>query len=288
MTWLAWRRHRSMLTVLLTCLVFAAMALALRPLGVHELPFGFTAHDLREAVEGFLWALPALIGIFLAVPASAGELERHTHRFIWSQTISRDRWLGTHLTVFGMPALLGVAVLGLLYRWVDWGDPYADRLWMTEPLLLPLVYTLFAITLGMTSGLLLRRTVPAMAVTLGVFTFVRYAIDRVQPYLFPREVVTAALGEVPPRYPSLPEDSAIVASGLLDSAGNLLSYAAGNRCASNDFPCLREQGITGHWLSYHPAEAYWGLQLLEAGLYLAGATLLFGGAFYLLRKRSTA
>jgi len=49
----------------------------------------------------------------------------------------------------------------------------------------PLGYAAFAFALGVCAGLVLRRTVPAMAVTVAVFVGVRLAVRNwVRPYLF--------------------------------------------------------------------------------------------------------
>src|SRR5207253_2497791 len=57
----------------------------------------------------------------------------------------------------------------------------------------PLGYAAFAFTLGVTAGALIRRTVPAMAVTLAVFAAVQIAMPLwIRPHLFPaRHAVVA-------------------------------------------------------------------------------------------------
>ena len=50
----------------------------------------------------------------------------------------------------------------------------------------PLGYAAFGFALGVTAGALIRRTVPAMAVTLAIFAVIQIAIPLwVRPHLFP-------------------------------------------------------------------------------------------------------
>ena len=57
----------------------------------------------------------------------------------------------------------------------------------------PLGYAAFAFALGVTAGLLIRRTVPAMAVTLAIFAAVQVAMPLwVRPHLVPARATTVA------------------------------------------------------------------------------------------------
>src|SRR5919108_501390 len=60
---------------------------------------------LRQLVPFFM-ALPALLGIFWGAPLVAREVEQGTHLFVWTQGISRVRWLGSKLL-----ALVGLTML---------------------------------------------------------------------------------------------------------------------------------------------------------------------------------
>ena len=58
----------------------------------------------------------------------------------------------------------------------------------------PLGYAAFAFTLGVTAGALIRRTVPAMAVTLAIFAAVQIAMPLwIRPNLFPASHTTVAI-----------------------------------------------------------------------------------------------
>jgi hypothetical protein len=144
-----------------------------------------------------LLALPALIGAFWGAPLIARELETGTFRMAWTQSVTRQRWLAVKLVLIG---LMSMAVTGLLSLILTWWFSPIDRV-QPNPLdpsvfdvrgIAPVGYAAFAFTLGVAAGALVRRTVPAMAVTLVGFTAVRVAITYyVRPYIFtPLRVVS--------------------------------------------------------------------------------------------------
>lgn len=49
----------------------------------------------------FLPLLPALIGAFWGAPLLAREYERDTYKLVWTQTVSRQKWLAVKLSVIG-------------------------------------------------------------------------------------------------------------------------------------------------------------------------------------------
>ncbi|WP_330348792.1 hypothetical protein [Streptomyces sp. NBC_00582] len=133
--------------------------------------------------------LPALIGMFWGAPLIARELETGTHRLAWNQSVTRTRRLLTRLS---LTALAAVTVAGLGSLALTWWSGPIDRAAATGgsegvepffPRLHPLVFAArgivpvgsaaFAFVLGVTLGVLLRRTLPAMALTLGVYVDAR-------------------------------------------------------------------------------------------------------------------
>ena len=95
-----------------------------------------------------------------------------------------------------------MAAAGLLSLMVTWWSSPFDRIGMdrldptifSERGIVPVGYAAFAFALGVTAGMLIRRTVPAMAVTLAVFAAVvaGFAI-RVRFHLIPPLHLTAPL-----------------------------------------------------------------------------------------------
>jgi hypothetical protein len=136
-----------------------------------------------------LLVLPALLGMFWGAPLVARELETGTFRLAWTQSVTRKRWLAVKLAVAGLASMAVAGLLSLLLTW--WFSPI-DRVQanlLTPSMfgvrgIAPVGYAAFAFALGVTAGVLLRRTIPAMAVALVGFTSARLAVTYyVRPYL---------------------------------------------------------------------------------------------------------
>jgi hypothetical protein len=156
-----------------------------------------------------LYAIPAAIGAFWGAPMIAREVEANTHRLVWGQSISRGRWLTIKL---GLTALAAAAASGLISLAVTWwaspidkavGAGHGTGLFNAarlDPLVfgargvVPVAYTLFALALGAVVGLLVRRSVPAMAVTLaGVAVLQILMPNLVREHLVKPESVTTSI-----------------------------------------------------------------------------------------------
>jgi hypothetical protein len=154
---------------------------------------------LQVILPPVLLVLPALIGAFWGAPLVARELETGTFRLAWTQSVTRQRWLAVK---FALAGLAGMAIAGLLSLILTWWFSPIDQVQLDRLTpgvfgvrgITPIGYAAFAFALGVTVGVLIRRTIPAMAATLVVFTGVRLAfIVWVQPYLIAPLRVTAAL-----------------------------------------------------------------------------------------------
>ena len=126
-----------------------------------------------------LYVAPALIGIFWGAPLLARDLETGSHRLLWTQSISRTRWLNVKLLLVGAASMITAGLLSLVVTW--WSAPIdavgglqmgafrLDPLQFGSRGIAPIGYAAFAFTLGVAIGLLTRRTLPAMAITFAVF-----------------------------------------------------------------------------------------------------------------------
>lgn len=182
LTRVAWRQHRSTLTVSAILIVLLAIFMALTGIVLHRAgsnintPGPNSQWPLFEAsnttLQLALPLIPALAGLFLGAPLTAREYETGTARFTWVQGAGRTRWLATTV----MPAVVLLAVtavgLGLEYRWwqpFGHGIGGQDR-WIQTGLfgLNPLPFTgwiVLGFSLGVFFGAVIRRTVAAMAAT---------------------------------------------------------------------------------------------------------------------------
>jgi hypothetical protein len=219
--WLTWRQFRTQ--ALVVAGVLAVLAVVLILTGPHlvnlsdtylkscraDKTCGSTTNPamnadakLQTAVSDLLLFAPALIGIFWGAPLIARELETGTHRLGWTQSVTRRRWLAVKLGVVG---LVSVAVAGLLSLMLTWwsspidtanADRFGNAMFGLRDIT-PMGYAAFAFALGVTAGVLMRRTLPAMASTLVIFVATRLAeADWVRPHLMaPVHTATAiALG----------------------------------------------------------------------------------------------
>jgi ABC-type transport system involved in multi-copper enzyme maturation permease subunit len=130
---------------------------------------GYLGH-LYQVGALFLFLLPALVGLFWGAPLVARELEAGTHRLVWNQSISRNRWLGVKLGGIGLAtaAVAGFASWAIT-AWaspLDRADGWVVPLTYAARGIVPIGYAVFGFVVGVTVGMLLRRTVAAMAVTL--------------------------------------------------------------------------------------------------------------------------
>ncbi len=285
----------------------------------------FNAHDqvLRVVAQAIPLGLPAVIGMFWGAPLVARELESGTFRLAWTQGRSRMRWLGAKLAVVGLAALVteGLISLALTWWWSPVGRANPNRF---SPVLFgtfgvaPVGYTAFALALGVTAGVVLRRTLPAMAATLAVFVGVRLAVTYwVRPYfaaavraVLPVSgnggiggigVSSPALGQMgltffPPGMPN----AWLLSSQVTNAAGQqpagavlsqqcpqLLRAQVGQGSMQTAIvSCATKLSATFHQvLVYQPASRYWPFQFAELGLFTALALALAAFSAWWIRRR---
>jgi ABC-2 family transporter protein len=158
-------------------------------------------HFLQNALPFLLRVTPALLGIFWGAPLCAREFETGTFRLAWTQSVSRRKWLITKL-VMGLVATVVVAgIVALAVTWWSRGfdilsaNQYAN---FDERDIAPIGYAAFAFTLGALVGAIVRRLLPAMAVTLAGFVAVRLAVTAwVRPHLITPVRTLVALTSAP-------------------------------------------------------------------------------------------
>lgn len=121
---------------------------------------------LRTWLGIFVVVTPGIVGIFWGAPLAAREFETGTHRLVWTQSVTRTRWLAAKIAVIGFASILFAGLISLLVTW--WTSPL-DRVSMNtfanfdQRDVVPIGYAAFAFALGLSAGVLIRRAVPAMA-----------------------------------------------------------------------------------------------------------------------------
>jgi hypothetical protein len=301
----------------------AGGSLALLPDGFNLYPFVYVLGILA------ILAAPAIVGIFWGAPLIARELETGTFRLTWNQSTTRTRWLTVKLTLTGLAAMAVAEGFNLLQAW--WAAPIGramglggsasvfsggrfSALTFATHGITPLGYAAFAFALGVTAGVLIRRAVPAMAVTLAIFAAVQVTMPVwVRPHLIPpdRTIATTestqanltTFGGSPTLTASIVPGQPgawIISSGAVNAAGQPVSTLLAS-CAPvmgtvqggpggaspSEGPvqhCLDSQGIR-EAVTYQPASRYWPLQFVETVIFLALALALAGFCFRRLGRR---
>ena len=239
----------------------------------------------------------ALLGAFVGAPLVARELEHDTHRFLWTQGVTRRRWFASMTGAALVLALVAGTVYSVIAGlWLDITNQVTDerfgRLYDFQGVL-PIAAALFAVAVGIAAGLVLRRTLAAMVATIGVFIVVRFATATVlRPnFAAPRTLATTYQPENPLRgtgawvlsHETVTSDGVVLGTnGSIDLTGFERS-CPGLRGASpmtppaDDFlqQCLEQLGARS-LVRYHPGDRFWTFQIIESGimLALAGAAVL--------------
>ncbi|MFJ8854194.1 ABC transporter permease subunit [Streptomyces sp. NPDC102437] len=246
---------------------------------------------LQDAVNWsrvLMTVLPAFVGIFVAGPVIARELESGTYKVAWSQSVTPARWFAAKLAVPAMVTLASVSVLSAVCAWARnradaLGEP---RVWHERDVYgsigtVPVGYALCMLALGALTGLLLRRTVTAMIVTVAGYGALVIALNKVRSHLWPVLTDTFAPGS---KY-RFPDGAFDTGQGWLTGTGERLPPDACLYWNSGFEQCLADKGITHRYIDYHPASHFWPLQLVETGILLALAALAVAIAFRVLRRR---
>ncbi len=267
--------------------------------------------------------LPAVIGLFWGAPLVARELESGTFRLAWNQSVTRERWLAAKLGILGLAAMAVAGLFSLFLGW--WASPidhaaaigasggFQSRFF---PLdfgtrgIVPIGYAAFAFALGVLVGLMIRRTIPAMGITLAVIAAVQIAFPLVvRPHLITPVRGTTALtaaniqglgispgsggaGRIQTVFagpPSMP-GAWIISNQVTASSGSTSLGTVPQACQSMQggpqgcFTALAQLNLK-QLVVYQPANRYWSFQWIETGIYLTVAILLAWGCFWWVRRR---
>ncbi|WP_413753095.1 ABC transporter permease [Streptomyces sp. R-74717] len=251
----------------------------------------------RAAAEAYLseggtvvLLLAALIGVFVAGPLIARELENGTFRLAWAQSVSPAQWLAARLALPAALVTAGMTILVLVYRW-GWSgmrsNPSASELGWYESGVQPapgptaVAYALLALAVGALCAVAVRRTVLSMSLTALVLGTVMLGFGERRYELWP---TTRFLGD---NWPG--GDAWHIESGMLTASGKEIywkdCFRAGTTIPEDPTSCLRDQGGITYFADYHPASHFWPIQLVETGILLALAALAVALAFRVLRRR---
>lgn len=306
---LSWLQFRPQAVTAAAALAAVAVILAIT--GPHLVMAG-TDGFLYAAAGVVLYLTPALIGIFWGAPLISSELETGTFRLAWTQSFSRTRWLAAKLGLAGLTSLATAGLLSLMVTW--WASPidpllpdgsrFAYQIFGARDLT-PLGYAAFAFALGVTVGLLVRRTLPAIAITLAVFAAVQVAVPLwVRPHLFTPVRTVSALSpsaifgimSTAPGSNSVQVQASVhipgawVYSSQVITPDGSTSVAQPRACGSQSFNVCIDALAKLHLrqvVTYQPASRFWAFQWTETGIYVLLALLLTGFCVWQVNRRLT-
>lgn len=327
MTWLAWRLLRTQAAVVYAAVaLLAALLVATGPGLARQYHtsgsrFLYDIHGLDSALylagALILLILPAIIGMFWGAPLITRELDAGTQRLTWTMT-TRTRWLLARLGLTGVAAVGAAGLLSLAVSW--WASPIdaavAARGGQPGPGLfiltrfspemfgargiVPLGYAAFTFVLGVAIGLLVRRTLPAMALLLAAFAVIQIGVTvLVRPHLMAPEHVTTTVTMANFLNYSFGGISVLAHQGGAWVTGQQTVNAAGRVVP---LPGWMGSCLMGHnsmafcigkftrlgyrqLITYQPAGRFWAFQLEETALYLVAAALLTGLCTWWIQRR---
>jgi hypothetical protein len=254
--------------------------------------YGLSHHVITASV----YVLPGLLGLFWGVPLIAKELEEGTHVLAWTQSVTRRRWVATNMGwVLLASATFGAAMSALVSWWRVPANALDSR-WPAFDIqgLVPVAYCVFGVALGIATGVLLKRVLPALAMTLGVLIGVRVAVGALlRPHFLTPASRTVSGDLFVPTSASLSKVW-VLSQRLVDASGHVvdrdssswmpsacLNDVITNRSTSD---CLAAHGYRT-LIVFQPDNRFWTFQAIESALFLALAAFLVAFSYRRVIRR---
>jgi hypothetical protein len=283
MAWVTWRQHRATLIALPAILGAVSVFLLVAGLRIHHdyavltacRPFqSHACQNLNMSFNQTDWTIgntllilmnlaPALLGAFAGAPVLARELETGTFRYAWTQGYGRVRWTIAKLTLLAVAVVAVTGAFSQLFTWFF--RPFIAQedlnvltatVFGTRGLVFA-AWTLVAFAFGAFLGMLFRRIIPAMAVTLGVYIGLALLTwSFLRKYYVPSVVTSSPAFE---SGPITPQDPWVLSHWFVGST---------------------------RWTRYIPVSRFWPMQFVEAGWLLVLSVLLIAATVWLVRRRA--
>jgi hypothetical protein len=331
MIWLTWRQHRKQFLYTAIALVVCAAVVLPTGLAMHhtftdsglaacfaKLPGTpvvssdvntcgnlssefYRRYGEMAPLGVLLLIVPALVGLFFGAPIVAREIEHGTHRFVWTQSVTRRRWAAVKLGVIGTAALVLATAYTLGMDW--WSAPLVASGGRMAPLVfdfqgvVAIAYTLFAVALGVFAGAVAKRNLPAMGMTLGGYALVRVLVETLARPRYAAPQTASFLVTSSDQFNSA-SGAWIYSQGIVNAAGRLVQPDSQMSCAASPAggapgPCAQQLNLQGlgpgpfsNWEQFQPADRFWMFQGIEAGIFLALTAVLVYFTFRRIRRIS--
>lgn len=233
--------------------------------------------------------LPLLVAAWAGATLTSRELENGTAQLVWTQSVTPARWLAAKLLAPAALLTAGASLLVLLHHLLWAEGRRADVLGWNDILVFQangpttVALTLFGLAAGALTGLLLRRSLAALAVTVAVTAAVGFGLNWFRGYFWPTVTVTTSLKDGPWF------GGPVVSYGAVTSTGTHVPVPDCAQYWSSAEDCrvqLEEQHIVRFYSDMHPFSHYWPLQLTAAAVTLALTGLVVLLAFRALARHT--
>ena len=252
----------------------------------------------RPDVPWSLIAIAPALALFAGLPWVTREFDTGSFRYTWVQSINPRRWLLGTFGSLAVTAAAAAALCGMAFGWwfqlAQWQGLYPGYPWYWEHFeLTPLSmasWTLLAMALALVIGVVVRRTVPAMAAFVPVYgAWLYWAIWWLRPHLFTLGAVVKPDSFGGPshvwRWNDYQVDNWFTGpDGHRVAFDSVLRRIPWDRLGGSADQWLARHHYT-YWISYQPAGRIWVFQLAWAAILLTIAAACVLAAVWLLRKR---
>ncbi|OAR23667.1 hypothetical protein A8W25_14165 [Streptomyces sp. ERV7] len=302
--WLVARQHRTVLLACVAAVVLGSVAIIQQRGALldnaHAAGWPATPVDdmdgaarLRMAnaftdIAAYVGYLPALFGVFLGAALLSSDQENGTARLVTTQSVTRSRWLLWKVGFAVALVAVTTAVLGSLLTWY-WhaARPFVSTDWIdatifdnTGPVLF--AKALFTTSLGIAIGALVRRAVPAMALTLFGTFVLEVAFDYLKPHLAAsRRVAFPLEGD----HPAVLNGSVQVDQWVGTASGKLYGWGTCVNESDTD-GCRAKKGIVNSVWDYFGYDQMATLQWTAAALLAVGSAVLLALAVWRTRRQA--
>ncbi|MEY9934437.1 vacuolar-type H+-ATPase subunit I/STV1 [Catenulispora sp. GP43] len=262
---------------------------------------------------GLLLLTPALIGAFWGAPTITREVEGRTLRFVWHQSVTPTRWALTKTVLLGLASMAFAGLISLMLSW--WAAPIdaaggfpvggGSQISRFQKVVfdargtVPLGYAALGFVVGVTLGVLIRRTLPAMAAALVIVAAVQFTVPTwIRPHLVAPITITGPVLTAPALQSArfgtegqvtVPIDipgAWIVTDRTVTPDGHTFTMLGTTQCTNLAMPqtddCLAKQNLR-QVVEYQPANRFWEFQGIESAILLTAAVLLAAGGVLWIR-----
>lgn len=259
-------------------------------------------------LQTLLGATPLLVALFAGLPWLTREFESGSFRYTWAQEAGRMRWLlGTFVPLI-VAAAAGAGILSAVFAWwyrdaqvtagIDSSGGWALATFGDSPELL-VAFTVLGMSFALLAGLLIRRTVPAMAACAATCLACYFVTqDWLRRWLITRSPVIIKSPFYifdPNRVPKT--NDLWLRSYTIGPHGQLVASIGGNggytsnafeaqllRISSKQLPGWLVQHHYQSWVAYQPHSRLTGFEFAEAEVVLAVAVIVFAAALIVFRR----